>query len=156
MTYIFELVVTDNENAVSEPDTVIITVTAVLVDIETNPSELTVQEGSSGVYRVKLGRSPGQEVELRVSSDHEDVVPENTRLVFNAENWNIWQDVRLATVADADTENDMATIRHSLVTEGVAAGRSGKYALPFVMRIRFASDRNISGNTCNDDAQQSA
>ena len=126
VTYIFELVVTDNENAVSEPDTVIITVTAVLVDIETNPSELTVQEGSSGVYRVKLGRSPGQEVELRVSSDHEDVVPENTRLVFNAENWNIWQDVRLATVADADTENDMATIRHSLVTEGVAAGRSGE------------------------------
>ena len=126
VTYILELVVTDNENAMSEPDTVIITVTAVLVDIETSPSELTVQEGSSGVYQVKLGRSPGQEVELRAYSDHEDVILENTRLVFNAENWNTWQDIRLAAVADADTENDMATIRHSLVTEGVAVGRSGK------------------------------
>ena len=126
VTYILELVVTDNENAMSEPDTVIITVTAVLVDIETNPSELTVQEGSSGVYQVKLGQSPGQEVELRAYSDHEDVILENTRLVFNTENWNTWQDVKLVTVADADTENDMATIRHTLVTEGIAAGRSGE------------------------------
>ena len=128
VTHIFELVVTDNEGAVSEPDTVTVTISSVAqfeVDILVSSSELTVQEGGSSAYQVKLSRSTGQEVSVIAFSGNEDVVLENAHLVFDEENWDAWQEVRIGTVADSDNADDAALIQHSLVAQGVALGQSG-------------------------------
>ena len=96
------------------------------VDIRVSPQELTLREGNSGVYQVKLNQSPGQEVSIMAFSDNEDVVLENTQLKFNAANWMTEQEVRFSTVADSDRTNDEAQIRHRLVNaQGVTLGDSG-------------------------------
>ena len=96
------------------------------VDIRVSPQELTLREGNSGAYRVKLNQSPGQEVSIIAFSDNEDVVLENTQLKFNAANWMTEQEVRFSTVADSDRTNDEAQIRHRLVNaQGVTLGDSG-------------------------------
>ena len=127
VTHEFTLTVTDNEGN-SDTDTVTVIVSAVVaqveVDIRVSPPELTVQEGGSSAYQVRLSRSPGQVVSVIAFSDNEDVVLERQRLAFNANNWNTWQDVKISTVADSDKADDTARIRHRLVVDGVARGQS--------------------------------
>ena len=122
--HVFTLTVTDDAGE-TDTDTVTVTVTAVMVDILVNPPDLTVQEGGSGTYQVSLSESPRRKVSVIAFPDHEDVVLDNVRLVFNAENWDTRQNVRINTVADADKEDDIARIRHRLVANGVALGQAG-------------------------------
>ena len=123
VTHVFTLTVTDSTGA-RATDTVTVVVFAVAqVDIHVSRSELTVQEGSSGTYRVRLSESPGREVIVKATSDDEDVVLEKMRLTFDADNWNRWQEVRITTVADSDNQNYTARIRHTLVDAvGVTLG----------------------------------
>ena len=123
--HIITLTVMDDQGSTDATDTVMVTVTAVMVDILVNPPDLTVQEGGSGTYQVSLSESPRRVVSVIAFPDHEDVVLDNVRLMFNAENWDTWQDVRIITVADADKEDDIARIRHRLVANGVALGQAG-------------------------------
>ena len=128
VTHIFELIVTDNEGAVSEPDTVTVTVSAaplLKVGIVVSRSELTVQEGESSAYQVRLSRSPNQDVTIEAVSDNEDVVLNNAQLLFNAGNWSTWQNFSISTVADTDKVDDKALIRHTFVGSGLAVGQSG-------------------------------
>ena len=128
VTHIFELVVTDNEGAVSEPDIMTVTVSAVpllKVGIVVSQSELTVQEGESSAYQVRLSQSPGQDVIIEAVSDNEDVVLNNAQLLFNAGNWSTWQNFNISTVADTDKVDDKALIRHMFVGNGLAVGQSG-------------------------------
>ena len=126
VTYIFTLTVTDNQNSAPQTDTVTITVTAVPVNIVLDPSDLKVQEGGSGTYRVRLSEATRREVVIMATSGNEGVVRlKNTRLVFNAGNWNDWQEVEVNAVADS-VENDdriKVTITHSI--NGVASNQLG-------------------------------
>ena len=127
--HVFTLTVTDSMG-VSDTDEVTVQVYAVAqveVDIHVSPPELTVREGDSDTYRVRLSTSPGQEVSVIAFSDNEDVVLERQRLEFNANDWNTWQEVRISTVADSDKEDDTARIQHRLAaTEtGVILGQPG-------------------------------
>ena len=123
--HIFTLTVTDDEGATGT-DTVTITVTAFSVDIVLKPSDLKVQEGGSGTYRVRLSESPGREMIIMATSGNEAVVRlKNTRLVFNAGNWNDWQEVEVNAVADSVKNDDRikVTITHSI--GGVASNQLG-------------------------------
>ena len=116
--HVFTLTVTDDDGGTAS-DTVTVTISSVPlpeVDIDVSPSELTVQEGGSGTYQVRLNRSPGQDIVIEAVSDHENVVPEKVQLLFDAENWDTWQTVRVDTVADSDALDGMAIIRHQLVS----------------------------------------
>ena len=108
-----------SETAVSED-----TVAAMEVDIQVSPSELIIREGDAGTYRVRLDRSPEQEVSVTAFSGNGDIVLKNTRLEFNAENWNEWQNVGISNVADFDTTDDTVQIRHGLVANGVTLDQS--------------------------------
>ena len=145
VTHVFSLTVTDEAGNESEAEIITVTVMAPNaiqnavaniaeaapqevaaedVDILVSKSELTVQEGGWGVYQVRLGQSPGQNVVVEAFSAHEDIALEKQRFTFTVENWNRWQDVRVNTVADSDTENDHAEIRHRFVSDGVTPGLS--------------------------------
>ena len=143
VTYEFTLTVTDNDGAAntSAPVTVIVSAAAqVEVDIRVSPSELTVQEGGSGTYKVRLSQSPGREVIVRATPDDEDkVVLKKARLVFDAKNWNKWQDVKISTLADSDNKNDEVRIRHRLSdAQGEALGEPGG-----VVRVTLREDDPI-------------
>ena len=129
LTHIFTLTVTDDNGAshTSAPVTVIVSSAAQMkVDILVSPPELTVQEGDSGSYQVKLSESPRQQVSVIAFSDNENVVLENSQLMFNASNWDAWQEVTISTVADSDNEDETAQIQHRLVNaQGVAMGQPG-------------------------------
>ena len=127
VTHIFSLVVTDNNGAVSlVADTVTVTIKAATVNIAVSSSELVVQEGGTGIYRVRLDESPRQNVFVVPSSSHGDVVLKNRRLAFNAVNWAAWQNVEISAVADSDNDDDTRVIRHKLVNaNGVTLGESG-------------------------------
>ena len=144
VTHVFNLWVADNDGAWSVADQVTVTITPETtalasyadpgtdrlsaggdVDILVSPSELTVQEGGPGSYRVKLSESPGQNVIVTAASSNEDVVLENPHLSFNADNWNEWQQVTLRAVADSDNANDVAQIRHSIDANAVTVGQPG-------------------------------
>ena len=142
VTHVFSLTVTNEAGIESEAETMTVTVmapnvtedvtetalqevTAMKVDILVSAPEMTVQEGGSVTYRVKLGQSPGQKVMVEAFSAHKDVTLEQQRFAFTAGNWNEWRDVRINTVADSDTENDRAKIEHRFVTKAMTSGQSG-------------------------------
>ena len=147
VTYIFTLTVTDDQSSAAATDTVTITVVPVdtldspfeligvspllfglivsAVDILVSTSELTVQEGGSSAYQVRLSESPGQDVTVTAVSDNENVVLENAQLTFNANNWDAWQEIRIGTVADSENADGKTLIEHRLDTEGVALRQSG-------------------------------
>ena len=127
VTHVFTLTVTDDAG---KTDTATVTVKVVAVaqvevDILVSHSELTVQEGDSSVYQVKLSESPRREVYVIARSDNENIVLENAQLTFNANNWDAWQEVKISSVSDPDKEDDKALIQHRLVAEGVTLGQSG-------------------------------
>ena len=139
MTHVFTLRVT-YEDGRTYTDTVTVTVSAVSVDIRVSDSVLTVQEGGSGTYRVRLGESPPQEVIIMATSGNEAVVQlKNARLVFNSGNWDKLQEVEINTVAGAGTENGTVRIRHSLVTAGVALDEPGDV----IVTVRARADDPI-------------
>ena len=142
VTHVFSLTVTDGAGVESEAETMTVTVmapdvtedvsetaqqaaAATKVDILVSAPEMTVQEGESATYRVKLGQSPGQKVTVEAFSAHKDITLEQQRFAFTTENWNEWQDVKVNTVADFDTEKDRAKIEHRFVTKGMTSGQSG-------------------------------
>ena len=131
VTHVFQLTVMDSAH-MTDTDMVTVTVLAPTgtlnttpVNILVSPSELTVQEGGSSAYQVKLDQSPGQDVIVEAVSDHEDVILKNARLMFNTENWGTWQNVNINTVADSDKVDDKALVRHGFDTKGVVLGQSG-------------------------------
>ena len=139
VTHVFTLRVT-YEDGRTYTDTVTVTVSAVSVDIRVSDSVLTVQEGGSGTYRVRLGESPPQEVIIMATSGNEAVVQlKNARLVFNSGNWDKLQEVEINTVAGAGTENGTVRIRHSLVTAGVALDEPGDV----IVTVRARADDPI-------------
>ena len=147
VTYIFTLTVTDDQSSAAATDTVTITAVPVdildspfeligvspllfglivsAVDILVSPSELTVQEGGSSAYQVRLSESPGQDVTVTAVSDNENVVLENAQLTFNANNWDAWQEIRIGTVAGSENADGKTLIEHRLDTGGVALRQSG-------------------------------
>ncbi|MBF2755228.1 MAG: hypothetical protein ISN29_08225 [Gammaproteobacteria bacterium AqS3] len=102
-------------------DTVTVTVTE---DDDVGPilssSSLTVNEGSSGTFTVKLDKQPASNQTIPLSSDNADVTVSPAALDFTSTDWNIAQTVSVRAAHDDDAANSSATI--NLTSTGIADG----------------------------------
>jgi hypothetical protein len=81
----------------------------------TDKDEVTVQEGGTADFKVKLSGEPSSDVVTTVSwvtGGDEDIAvkPGYEQLTFNAGNWKNFQKVKLEAAEDDDVENGEATI----------------------------------------------
>ena len=76
------------------------------------PTSLTVGEGSTGTYTVKLNTVPTGDVTVAISSNNTDVTASPSSLTFTATTWNTAQTVTVTTGEDADAADDTATLTH--------------------------------------------
>ena len=84
--------------------------------ILTSTNAVTVPEGGTATFQVKLNTAPVSPTTVtvsRVSGDTNISVQSGGSLVFNAGNWNIYQTVTLGATEDADEVNGSAIIRCS-------------------------------------------
>ncbi len=77
-----------------------------------SPNTLTVAEGSSGTYTVKLDTQPSANVRVTVGGTSGDVTVRGSPLRFTRSNWSTAQIVTVDAGADEDTTDDTATLTH--------------------------------------------
>ncbi len=77
-------------------------------------SALTVTEGSSGTYTVKLDTQPSANVTITVAGMSGDVTVEGSPLTFTQANWNSAQTITVSASHDLDAVSDpTVTLTHS-------------------------------------------
>ena len=91
------------------------------IAVDTDPDQLlpqdalTISEGFTGTYEVELGTRPvGGTVTVSITSDNSDVTVEPSSLEFDADDWNVAQEVTVtAEQEDDDSVQDTATLTHT-------------------------------------------
>ena len=80
--------------------------------ITVSATSLTVAEGSSDTFTVRLATLPAASVTVAVAdgSSDDDVTLSRSSLSFSTTNWKTPQTVRVSAAHDADTDDDSATI----------------------------------------------
>ena len=82
--------------------------------ILTRTDAVTVPEGGTATFQVKLETAPAEPMIVtvsRISGDADITVQSGGSLVFNASNWNTYQNVTLRATEDPDIVNASAVIR---------------------------------------------
>ncbi len=83
--------------------------------VTVSASTVTVTEGGSGTYTVKLNLQPTSDVVINVTrSGSADVTASPATLTFTPGNWNTAQTVTVAAAQDADAVDDAAAISHAV------------------------------------------
>ena len=80
--------------------------------VTVSPASLTVGEGGTGRYTVKLNTQPSGDVTVGIVSNNTDVTVPPSSLTFTTTNWNSAQTVTVSAGQDADAANDTATLTH--------------------------------------------
>ena len=80
------------------------------------PTLLTVNEGSSGTYTVKLDTEPTDTVTVTINdpTDNTDVTANPASLTFSTSNWETAQTVTVSAAEDGDLLRDTATVTHTV------------------------------------------
>ena len=106
------------------------TLTVTVTDDDTagvtvSPTSLTIEEGSTGTYTVKLDTQPTATVRVTINepTDNTDVTTSPARLTFSTSNWATAQPVTVSAATDGDTADDTATVTHT-VSGGDYAGET--------------------------------
>ena len=107
--------VTDSPSGPSGPSGPGGTVSAVV-----DPTSLTVVEGRSRAYQVRLSAAPAADVTVAIASSAAAVVTAApTELTFTASDWSTPQTVTVTAAQDDDTDDGAATLSHTLSGSGV-------------------------------------
>ena len=80
--------------------------------VAVSPTSLTVGEGGSGTYTVKLNTLPTGNVMVAISWSNSDVTVSPSTLTFTTTTWSAEQTVTVTAAEDPDAANDMATLTH--------------------------------------------
>ena len=81
-----------------------------------SPTDLTVNEGSTGTYTVKLNTQPSDEVTVTINdpTDNTDVTASPASLSFSTSNWATAQTGTVTAAEDGDPLQDTATVTHTV------------------------------------------
>ena len=82
--------------------------------VTVTPTSLTINEGGTGTYSVKLGTQPTAEVTVTVNDPtNTDVTADPATLTFTTSNWATAQTVTVSAAEDGDASDDTATVTHT-------------------------------------------
>ena len=84
-----------------------------------NPGEITIAEGSSGTYTVKLASQPSENVTVNVMP-YAIVQVTPAQLTFTPDNWDAPQTVTVSTYDDDDSVDAWAAVLHQIVGDNNA------------------------------------
>ncbi len=99
-------------------------------------SELTVEEGGTGTYTVKLGALPSGSVTVTPASDTATVATVSGPLTFSTGNWSMEQTVTVTAEQDDDSADGTAEVSHAVTGYGsVTAG---------MVSVKVADDEKLS------------
>ncbi len=87
-----------------------------------SPTSLTVAEGGTASYRVRLSAQPNTNVIVGISSSNSDITVSPAGLDFTISNWNEPRTVTVSASQDNDAVHDRATLSHSVQGGGYTAG----------------------------------
>ena len=132
-TYRFELRAQNRSGAGAATNAVSVTVSAATdggpsgpsgpggtVSAVVDPTSLTVVEGRSRTYQVRLSAAPAADVTVAIASSAAAVVTAApAELTFTASDWSTPQTVTVTAAQDDDQEDGAATLSHTLSGSGV-------------------------------------
>ena len=81
--------------------------------VSVTPMSLTVGEGGTGRYTVKLNTQPSGDVTVAISSDNTDATASPSSLTFTTTTWSTAQTVTVTAGQDDDAANDTAALTHN-------------------------------------------
>ena len=90
--------------------------------IRISKSNLTIDEGGEGSYKVHLDARPSAETTLDITTTNSDVGVKPASLTFTPDDWDRARTVTIEAIRDADAEDDRATVSHSLRAPSVRQG----------------------------------
>ena len=82
--------------------------------VTVRPTALTLDEGSSGSYTVRLESEPSGTVTITPRSDNPVVAVSPARLTFTSTDWNSPQEVTVSAAVDDDALDESATLSHEV------------------------------------------
>ena len=83
------------------------------LNIRFNVKGLTLDEGESATYRVRMSQPPvGHPARVAITSNNPDVVVAPTEVIFSSANYSEWQTVKVSTLRDPNDTDESATIAH--------------------------------------------
>lgn len=90
------------------------------LDTVTDKNKLTVLEGSSETFQVKLSAQPDTDITVEVKRNGDkDILISPDSLVFTSSDWDTYQIVTVSADYDADSENGQASV--TLEADGIAS-----------------------------------
>ena len=95
--------------------------------VRIEPPTLTLREGESGAYRVRLNTDPGGDVTVTATSGSAelavdaDATPQTRELTFTTENWHVEQTVTATALSDDGVDDETATVTHAVTGYGGVA-----------------------------------
>ena len=118
-----------------------------------NPRTVTVPEGGSAGYTVKLATEPTASVTVAITGQAQtDLTLSGTSLTFTASTWNVAQTVTVNAGHDTDSANDTATLTHTAsggdygsVTGTVAVNTTDDDTVPTAMTLAVDTNLNQAG-----------
>ena len=111
-----------------------------LPDLEIPEDPLTVGEGESDTYTVKLKTQPTGSVTVTPSSTNTGAATVSGALVFTTANWNVAQTVTVTGVRDANAKNEEVPVSHT------ASGANYNNLLPKYVTVKVI-DPDTAGVT---------
>ncbi|WP_038097887.1 hypothetical protein, partial [Thioalkalivibrio sp. HK1] len=81
------------------------------IEAVSNPTTLTVKEGGTETFTVRLNSRPGSDHRaMDLASDNDDITLSPSSVTFAGPNWSVPQTVTITAAADSDTLDDETTI----------------------------------------------
>ncbi len=100
------------------------TTAAATAGVTISPTSLTVEEGSSETYTVKLDKAPSANVTITVGGASGEVTVAGSPLTFTPSNFSTAQTITVRAAADDDTLDDTATLTHAASSTDTDYGAS--------------------------------